>query len=59
MANWTDEETLKLIEIWGGDAIQAMLEGCRRNKDVFVKISKELEAAGFSKKADQCREATV
>ena len=54
MANWTDEETLKLIEIWGEDAIQAMLEGCRRNKDIFVKISKEMEAAGFSKTAHQC-----
>ena len=26
---WTDEETLKLVEIWGDDAIQAMLEGSR------------------------------
>ncbi len=39
MATWSDEETYKLIEIWGEDNIQAMLEGCRRNKEIFVKIS--------------------
>ena len=52
---WTDEEILKLIEIWGDEAIQAMLEGSRRNKDVFVKISKEMKAAGYSKTAEQCQ----
>ena len=35
---WTDEETLKLVEILGDDAIQAMLEGSRRNKEVYNKI---------------------
>ena len=40
---WSDEETFVLIEIWGEDSIQAMLEGTRRNKDVFVKISKAIE----------------
>ena len=39
MAIWGDEETLKLIDIWGEDAIQAMLEGNKRNKDVFKKIA--------------------
>ena len=52
---WTDEETLKLVEIWGDDAIQAMLEGSRRNKDVFKKIAREMEAAGYSKTAEQCQ----
>ena len=51
---WSDEETLKLIDIWSEDCIQAMLEGARRNKDVFIKISKEMEMAGFKKTADQC-----
>ena len=34
MATWSDPETFKLIEIWGEDAIQAQLEGCRKNKEV-------------------------
>ena len=44
---WSDEETFVLIEIWGEDSIQAMLEGTRRNKDVFVKIAKAIEERGF------------
>ena len=36
---WSDEETLKLIEVWGDGAIQAVLEGSRWNKDTFVRIS--------------------
>ena len=46
---WSDEETFVLIEIWGEDSIQAMLEGTRRNKDVFVKIAKAIEERGFLK----------
>ena len=42
MAFWTEEERIKLIEIWSEDAIQAMLEGSRRNKEVFAKVSKEM-----------------
>ena len=38
MATWTEEETTKLIEIWSEDAIQAM-----RNREIFVRISKEME----------------
>ena len=52
---WTNEEIVKLIDIWGDEAIQAMLEGSRRNKDVFVKISKEMKAAGYSKTLSNTR----
>ena len=31
-ARWTDEETCKLIEIWGNESIQAMLEGCKSKR---------------------------
>ena len=31
MATSTRQETLKLIEIWGREIIQAQLEGCKRN----------------------------
>ena len=54
MASWTDEETLKLIEVWGEESIQAMLEGSKRNKEVFKKIAREMEAAGYEKTAEQC-----
>ena len=47
MASWTDEETLKLIEVCGEESIQAMLEGSKRNRDVFNKIAREMEAAGY------------
>ena len=32
MADWTDEETHKLIELWGNDNIQAQL---KKNKEVY------------------------
>ena len=53
-ASWTDEETCKLIEIWGDKSIQAMLEGCKRNRDMFNKIAREMEAAGYHKTSEQC-----
>ena len=39
---------------WSEDSIQAMLEGSKRNKDVYRKISQEMEAAGFSNTSEQC-----
>ena len=55
-SSWCKEETLKLIEIWGNDAIQAQLEGCKRNQEVFGKIAAELLEAGFERSAQQCRD---
>lgn len=54
--DWSESETVKLIEIWGEDHIQAELEGCKRNKQVFEKIARELKAAGYERTAVQCRE---
>ena len=54
MAIWGDSETFKLIEIWGDGAIQAMLEGSKRNKDVFKKIAGKMMDVGYDKTADQC-----
>ena len=51
---WSDAETLKLIEVWGEDTIQAMLEGSKRNKDIYKKIAREMEAAGYAKTGEQC-----
>ena len=41
MAVWTDEETTKPIELWGEEDIQAMLEGCKRNKAVYENIAEK------------------
>ena len=53
---WNKEETLKLIEIWGNDAIQAQLEGCKHNQDIYSKIAAEIKEAGHERTAQQCRD---
>ena len=56
VGNWSDEEVFKLIELWGDDAIQAKLEGCKRNKEVYKKIARGMREAGYDRSADQCRD---
>lgn len=56
MANWKDEEVFQLVDCWGDDVIQSQLEGCKRNKQVYEKISKAMQAKGYSRDAVQCRE---
>ena len=53
-STWSEEETLELIEVWGEGAIQVMLEGSKRNKDIFVRISRTMEASGYQKTGEQC-----
>ena len=53
---WSWDEVLKLIEIWGDSAIQAQLEGCKRNQDVYDRIAADLRDAGFECTGKQCRE---
>ena len=36
--------------------IQAQLEGCRRNKEIYEKIAHDLSDAGYQRTADRCRE---
>ena len=54
--NWKDEEVWKLVEIWGDDTIQAALEGCKRNKQVYERVSSRMRDAGFERTAEQCRD---
>ena len=54
MVSWADGEVLKLIELWSEESIQVMLEGSKRNCDVFNKISLELESAGFQMTGEPC-----
>ena len=49
--DWSESETVKLIEVWGEESIQSELEGCKRNKQVYDKIAHELKAAGFERTA--------
>ena len=53
---WNKEEMLKLIEILGNYAIQAQLEGCKRNQDIYSKIAAEMTEAGHERTAQQCRD---
>ena len=52
----TREEVFKLISIWSDATIQEQLEGCRRNSQVYKKISDDLRSAGFARTLEQCRE---
>lgn len=54
-ATWTDAETLKLIEQWGEQGIQEQLEGSKRNKHVYEKLSSALAKEGVIKSGEQCR----
>ena len=57
MANtWTDQETYKLLELWGDEEVQAMLEGCTRNRHVYDQISRGMSAAGYNRTGLQCQE---
>ena len=56
MAYWSKEETFKLISIWSKDNIQWQLEGCKRNRDVWTKVSREMTLAGYRRSYEQCHE---
>lgn len=54
-ANWTDAEVFKLIAQWGEKGIQEQLEGSKRNKHVYARLSSELVKQGIVKSGEQCR----
>jgi len=53
---WTDEETFKLIELWGNQSVQEKLEGCKKNSQVYSKISEEMCEAGYERSLVQCQD---
>ncbi|XP_072448219.1 uncharacterized protein [Chiloscyllium punctatum] len=53
--NWADEEIKGLLSIWKDKSIQDQLAGAVRNKDVFVRISNNLNALGVNRDWKQCR----
>ena len=48
MAPWTDAETFTLVELWDDEAIQDQPEGCKKNSQVFSKISEGMRKEGHS-----------
>ena len=56
MAYWNEEETFELISIWNEDNMQVQLEGCKRNREVYSKILRELSLVGYGHTYEQCRE---
>ena len=54
--SWTDDETFRLIDAWGDETIQALLEGRTRNRHIYENIVHELEEAGYTRTWNQCRD---
>ncbi|XP_066483410.1 aldehyde dehydrogenase family 16 member A1 [Tiliqua scincoides] len=54
-ATWSHRETLDFLALWGEEGIQAQLNRCHRNADVYQWISERMAAKGYSRDEDQCR----
>ena len=52
--NWTDAEVFQLISCWAKEGIQEQLEGCKRNKHVFERLSRSLAEHNIEKTGEQC-----
>jgi len=53
--NWTDNQVLRLIQIWGDNNVQEQLEGSKRNKHGYDSVAKELKTQyGIKKTGEQC-----
>ena len=54
--NWSDKEVYHLLDCWSEEGIQEQLEGSRRNKHVYEKLSRSLaESYNIEKTGEQCR----
>jgi len=49
MAAWADAETFKLIELWIDETIQEGLEGCKKNSQVYAKLSNQMHKVGYER----------
>ena len=54
----TDDETSLLLNLWGDETVQALLECCMRNHHVYERIAGDLEeaAGGYRRTGNQCRD---
>ena len=51
----SDNQILKLIEIWGEEDIQEQLETAKRNKHVYDRMAEQLHTNGIDKSGEQVR----
>ncbi|KAF3705093.1 Zinc finger and SCAN domain-containing protein 29 Zinc finger protein 690 [Channa argus] len=52
---WGDGETEALLNIWGSEEIQENLNGCTKNKHIFMQISQVMASQGFLRTPEQCQ----
>lgn len=53
---WSEQETLCFIRLWSDDGIQAQIEGCTRNREVFDRLAAEMRDEDYVRTGVQCRE---
>ena len=40
--------------LWSEDSVQAQIEGCRRNREVYEKLASQMGEAGYHRTGQQC-----
>ena len=53
--NWSDKEVFRLISCWSEEGNQEQLEGCKRNKHIYERLSTLLAEYNINKTGEQCR----
>ncbi|XP_062978735.1 uncharacterized protein LOC134396244 [Elgaria multicarinata webbii] len=56
--NWSYAEVLDLLDIWGEQRIQQVLQSSHRNMDTFQVIANEMAKRGHERTAQECRTKT-
>ena len=52
--NWTQKETMALIDIWSEDQIKSEMEKSQHKSKIIGKIFQKLKDAGFNRSMGQC-----
>ena len=52
---WTTAETRALLGVWGAADVQSQLDRVVRNKTIYERIAKDLQALGYNRTWEQCR----
>ena len=55
VVEWTTAETQALLGVWGAANVQSQLDRVVRNKTIYEKIAKDLQALGYNRTWEQCR----
>lgn len=56
--NWAYTEVIDLLDIWGEQKIQKLLQSSYRNMDTFQVIASEMAKRGHERTAQECRTKT-